>query len=85
MSDSLPVIKEFVNSHASQPVDADEVERSRNLIEDEVLDSLGIMLLVDFLTERFSIEFEPEEIYAETFQTLESIASLVDQKVRSKG
>jgi acyl carrier protein len=84
MPGSFPVIKEFVSSHSNHPVDEDQLERSRDLIEDEMLDSLGVMLLVDFLGERFSIEFEPEEIHSVNFQTLESIASLVDRKLQSK-
>jgi acyl carrier protein len=85
MSGSLSVIKEFVSSHANQPVEDGQLEQSRNLIEDEMLDSLGVMLLVDFLGDRFSIEFEPDEIHSENFQTLESIASLVDRKLQSRG
>jgi methoxymalonate biosynthesis acyl carrier protein len=85
VSDSVAVIKEFISEHSSQPVQSEELEQSRNLIEDEVLDSLGVMLLVDFLSERFSIEFEPDEIHTGNFQTVESIASLVDQKLTSKG
>jgi methoxymalonate biosynthesis acyl carrier protein len=85
MSGSLPVIREFVRSHSNQPVGDDQLEQSRNLIEDEMLDSLGVMLLVDFLGERFSIEFDPEEIQSENFKTLQSIASLVDRKLQSDG
>jgi acyl carrier protein len=85
MSGSLPIIREFVLSHSNQPIEEDQIQQSRNLIEDEMLDSLGVMLLVDFLGERFSIDFHPEEIHSENFKTLESIASLVDRKLQSAG
>ena len=84
MSDSHSVIKQFFLTQSSHPVGEEELERSRNLIEDEVIDSLGVMLLVSFLSDRFSIEFDPEEIHAENFESLQSIASLVDRKLDSK-
>ena len=85
MSNSLPLIKEFVASHSNHGVTDEEVARSRNLVEDDVIDSLGLMLLVDFLSDRFSIDFEPEEVVAQNFRTLETIAALVDRKREAKG
>jgi acyl carrier protein len=44
------------------------------------LDSLEKEQLLAFLEERFSIRFEDEELSAEHFESIESVASLVDAK-----
>jgi acyl carrier protein len=47
------------------------------------LDSLAKEQLLAFLEERFSIGFEDEELTAEHFESIESVASLVDAKRRA--
>ena len=84
MSDPLSVIRDFLMDQSNHAVDAAHLERSQSLIEDEVLDSLGLMVLVEFLGDHYAIEFDPGEIVPENFQTLETIAALVDKKLGSK-
>jgi acyl carrier protein len=72
------VVEEFLNGDSSA-LPADDA----NLIEAEIIDSLGIFLLVDFLQERFGIEIDAEEINIENFTTIESICSLVTAKQKS--
>ena len=47
------------------------------LIDDEVIDSLGIFLMVGFIKERFGVDVEPEEVTIENFETVNAIAQLV--------
>ncbi len=83
-SDAVAVIRDFLASRSSHSVDAVELDRSRDLLEDGVIDSLGLMVLIDFLSERYELEFEPDEIVPENFKTLGAIATLVDDKVQRK-
>jgi acyl carrier protein len=55
------------------------------LIEEEVIDSLGIMEIVAFLEERFGIEILDEEIVLTNFGTLDAMTRLVDSKVKAGG
>lgn len=84
MSDSISVIREFLVSHSTQSVDANELDRSRDLLDEGVIDSLGLMELVEFLSKRFALEFEPSEIVPANFKTLASIGALVDGKLQRK-
>jgi acyl carrier protein len=84
MSESLVAIKEFLSGRSTRPLEPGELERSRDLLEDEVLDSLGIWILLDHLGERFGIEFAPEELVADNFKTLDAIAELVDTKIAAR-
>ncbi len=46
------------------------------------LDSLGVAELVVALELRFAIEFDGDDVSADTFETLGSLAAVVDDKLR---
>lgn len=86
MSESFAVIRDYFVFHSTDPIDAEALDGSRRLLEDGVLDSLRLIELIGFLTERFSIELRPEEVVPENFATLQAIAAFVDAKrERSEG
>ena len=51
------------------------------LIEDGIIDSMGIMVLLGFLEEKFAVHIEGDELLPENFATLAAISSLVEKKV----
>ena len=55
------------------------------LIENHVVDSMGLLMLVTFVEEQFGIELADEELVPEHFGTITSIAELVDKKVLARG
>jgi acyl carrier protein len=85
MANTIAVLRDFLVNHSNQPIDADELDGSSDLLEEGVLDSLSLMVLVEFLTERYSIEFDADEVIPRNFKSLEAIATLVDGKVEGKG
>jgi acyl carrier protein len=46
----------------------------------EVIDSLGVMEVVDFVEERYGIKIEEDELLADNFRSLTAIGSLIDSK-----
>jgi acyl carrier protein len=46
----------------------------------DVIDSLGIMEVVDFIEEQYGITVEEDELLVDNFRSLEAISSLVDRK-----
>ncbi|HEX5096451.1 MAG TPA: acyl carrier protein [Acidimicrobiia bacterium] len=61
-------------------VDPAQLDELTNLIEEDILDSLGIMSLVEFIEERYGLDIDPAEIEIENFETLAAITSLVAAK-----
>jgi acyl carrier protein len=51
------------------------------LIESGIVDSLGIMKLLQYLEDEFSIRIGDDELRPENFETLGRIVSLVEQKL----
>lgn len=50
------------------------------LLESGIIDSLGVLDLVQFLEEHFRIKVDDEDLTPENFGTLQGMVSLVEQK-----
>ena len=53
------------------------------LIESGIIDSLGIMTLLTFLEDKFSIQIPSEDLMPENFSSISSIAALVDRHLKN--
>lgn len=69
------IADEFLDGRATELTD------DTRLVEEEIIDSLGIFLLVAFLKESFEVEIEPDEVTLENFATVDDIAALVERKI----
>lgn len=72
MSDPLA---EYIRAHA--PHLASEVTDDTPLIEEGLLDSLGLMKLIAFLERQYHLVVPEERITRENFRTLGSIRALI--------
>jgi len=70
-------IREYLLAEAMQGAPPEELTDDTNLVEEEILDSLGIFALVEFLEETFGIKIEAEEVVMTNFQTVTTIEALV--------
>lgn len=78
MANARQEIKKFIEDEF---VVGDGVDlETADLLEEEVIDSLGIFTLIAYIQEQLGVEIQPEEINLENFQTLDSITTLVESK-----
>jgi acyl carrier protein len=70
-------IREYILREALPGASEDELTDDTNLIEEEILDSLGIFALVEFLETTFGIRIEADEVVMTNFETIASIEALV--------
>ena len=56
----------------------------KDLLDQRIIDSLGILRLVTYIEEAHGITIGDGEIVPENFQSLNSIAKFVEQKMQSK-
>lgn len=66
---------------------ADSIKKSldpdENLLEQGMIDSLGLMKLIAFMEKTFSIKITDQEIFPENFQSINSMVRLVEQKMQT--
>jgi acyl carrier protein len=77
---TLAAIRSFIVEELGASAD-DLVASEVRLVEDEIVDSLGIFSLVDFIEDHFGVAVDPEEITIENFGTLAAIEGLVAGKL----
>ncbi|HEX6568334.1 MAG TPA: acyl carrier protein [Acidimicrobiales bacterium] len=73
-------VRQFVVEELEFVGEAHELTDDYPLLEEGVLDSLGIMALVEYLEAAFDIVIDEDDVVAERFETIRSIADLVDAK-----
>jgi acyl carrier protein len=57
-----------------------KLDKQENIFNSGIIDSLGFVNLIGFISEAFEIEFEPEDLIEDNFFSLERIAQLILQK-----
>ncbi|HKN17313.1 MAG TPA: acyl carrier protein [Candidatus Sulfotelmatobacter sp.] len=75
-------VRQFVNEELAAAKGITSVGDDESLIENGVVDSLGIFRLVTFLEENFGVKIGDEEISAENLQSVNMIEQFVLSKSR---
>lgn len=69
------IIRELVREEGFQLQDSDQ------LIETGIIDSMGIISLLEFLETEFAIQIDSDELVPENLETVEVISELVGKKL----
>jgi acyl carrier protein len=56
------------------------LESQENIFSAGIIDSIGFVNLIGFITEEFGIELEPEDLVEDNFYSLERIAQFISEK-----
>jgi len=73
------LLTEIAVDHGKKSLDPDE-----DLLEQGIIDSLGIMKLVLFLEESYGIQVNDQDIIPENFQCLSSMVKYVEQQLQNR-
>lgn len=77
---SMELLKKFITTELISDPAVIEISESAPLIESGILDSMGIMKLLDFIETAFSVKISDGDIIPENFINLEAICALIDHK-----
>lgn len=58
-----------------------DLQKSTKLIDEGIIDSLGIMKLLTFIEESFQIQITDEELVLENFESLQAICYMLKNKM----
>lgn len=79
MSDARSKLKSFLQTELARDRGDVDIEKE-SLVESGIIDSLGIMKLVDFVEKEFSVKIGDEDLVPENFETLDDIEKLLESK-----
>ena len=75
MQQVIQTLAEYIKEQYNTQLDTQE-----NIFDSGIIDSLGFVNLIGFISQAFKIEFEPEDLIEDNFQSLERIAEFILQK-----
>lgn len=75
MQQVIQTLAEYIKEQYNAQLDMQE-----NIFDSGIIDSLGFVNLIGFISQKFEIEFEPEDLIEDNFQSLERIAEFILQK-----
>ena len=86
MSDTniIETVKNYVLAEFLPGEDPDSLTNDTPLISGGILDSISTVKLVTFLEEKFGIQFQAHEISSDHLETLDLIATTVQNKSAGK-
>jgi len=73
------IVKEFMFDNPNATVEDDQP-----LIQEGVIDSLGIFTLIAFIEQHFGVKVQPEDVVLENFESVNTIKKLVAAKMAEK-
>lgn len=79
---SIEQIKNEVRTYVTKItyVDKNKLDDDTLLLSEGCIDSMGIVSLVAFLTEKFCIEMQDEDLVEENFKSINAVVELVIRK-----
>lgn len=83
MSDALS-IKRFVVAEFVPDADAKDLDDDYDLIANGVIDSLGLLRVVDWLAQRFDVAVDEVEISEEQFVSVAAMCRFVEQNAAGR-
>jgi len=73
------VIRDFITNEILHGSLVSPLGDEDQLVESGIIDSLGVMTLLSFLDEKFSIQVSGDDLIPENFESVSAIAALVNR------
>lgn len=62
--------------------DGDTLQDTDSLIEDGIIDSFGVMALIEFVEQTFSVRIEGRDLTRANFQSIQAVTALVELRMK---
>ncbi|MFB7633625.1 phosphopantetheine-binding protein [Streptomyces sp. NPDC056149] len=76
--DNVPEIKRFLIKEFLPDVTADQLDADLDLLETGVIDSLQLVRVISWLTERFGIPIEQVELAPDNFRSVNTMQKFIE-------
>jgi len=81
---TVALLRDFVVNELHWDENGEPLTPDYPLIENHVVDSLGLLILLTFIEERFDVQIDDEELIPENFDTIGAIARLIERKMAQR-
>lgn len=80
---NIDQIKEEVRNYLKEASlsNSEDIKDDTLIFDSGILDSMGLLFLIEFLNEKFEVSIEDEELLPENFETVNSITEFVQRKL----
>ncbi|MCB0473217.1 MAG: acyl carrier protein [Flavobacteriaceae bacterium] len=62
--------------------DSKNIDDNTQIFETGLLDSMGLLFLIEFLKEKYNVEVNDEELNPKNFESINSIVAFVNSKIQ---
>ena len=76
----IETLKRYIRDELAPELDLVDLDEAQSLIETGILDSMGIVKLVDFIETEYQIKVEDQDLVPDNFEMIGSIAELIARK-----
>ncbi|MDY0041585.1 MAG: acyl carrier protein [Desulforhabdus sp.] len=80
MNDSVTQIRAFIFESFLFDADDDALKNDTSFLEQGIIDSTGVLELVDWLEEQFSFSVEDDELIPENLDSVNALAAFIARK-----
>lgn len=80
MSDNITKIRAFIFENFLFDVEQDVLQNDTSFLEQGIIDSTGILELVEWLEEEFSISVEDDELVPENLDSVNLLSAFITRK-----
>ena len=81
MSEKVQQIRSFIFENFLFDAEEGDLKNDDSFLEQGVIDSTGVLELVDWLEETFSIRVEDEELVPENLDSVNNLAAFIGKKM----
>lgn len=82
MSNIEQVIGEHIRKEFMFDKDGAPLANDTPLIQDGIIDSLGIFMLISFIEDHYGIKVQPEDVVLDNFESIDAITALVNLRLQ---
>lgn len=79
--DIVTIIIKYIKESSASMLDNQDIPINSQLVEQGIIDSIGIFNLILYLEEKFNISIEGDEINLNEFGTIKQISKLISNKL----
>ena len=81
MEERKKVIADYIKENTFK--EAHKIEDSTLIFQEGFFDSMGFVMLIDFLEEKFNVKSSDEDLIEENFESVNAISEYISRKLSS--